>query len=62
MRSWAAMQDIITKARKSLADILLFSVLLALIMFILSLLGMELFANYCKFTTDGNLIADVVKA
>ena len=62
MRSWAAMQDIISKARKSLADVVLFGILLALIMFILSLLGMELFANYCKFTTDGNLVTDVVKA
>jgi hypothetical protein len=62
MRSWAAMQEIISKARKSLADVVLFGILLALIMFILSLLGMELFANYCKFTTDGTLVTDVVKA
>ena len=56
------MQDLIDKTMKSMSDILLFSILLALIMFILSLLGMELFANYCQFTPEGALISNVVKA
>jgi len=62
MRSWGAMQDLINKAAQSLSDIFLFSILLALLMFILSLLGMEVFAKYCYFTQDGELVTDVVKA
>jgi hypothetical protein len=36
----------------SLKDIGYFSVLLFLFMFIISLLGMELFANECRFDED----------
>jgi len=46
----------------SLKDIGYFSVLLFLFMFIISLLGMELFANECRFDEDNQLIANVKKA
>jgi hypothetical protein len=31
-------------------------------MYVMALLGMELFANYGRFDNDGNLITDVIKA
>jgi hypothetical protein len=48
-RSWTGMQDILQKTGKSLIDIAWFGILLSLFMFIMSLLGMELFANNCRF-------------
>jgi len=59
-RSWTELQEILRKTAMSLKDIGYFSVLLFLFMFIISLLGMELFANSCRFDTDGNLITDIV--
>lgn len=55
-RSWTNLQDILRKTALSLVDIFYFTILLLLFMFIFSLLGMELFANYCRFTPEGDLI------
>ena len=43
-------------------DIAFFSVLLVLFMFIMSLLGMELFANVCRKYPDGSLVLNVTAA
>ena len=48
-RSWSGLQDLLSKTGKSLVDIFWFGILLSLFMFIMSLLGMELFANNCRF-------------
>jgi len=61
-RSWTELQEILRKTAMSLKDIGYFSVLLFLFMFIISLLGMELFANECRFDQDDNLILNVTKA
>lgn len=55
-RSWAALQDILTKTVASLKDISNFSLLLFLFMFIFALLGMELFANIALIDEDENLV------
>ena len=60
-RSWTELQEILRKTAMSLKDIGYFSVLLFLFTFIISLLGMELFANYCRFDTDNHLITDIVE-
>ena len=61
-RSWTGLQDILRKTGKSLVDIFWFGILLSLFMFIMSLLGMELFANTCRKDTGGEMIFDVTKA
>lgn len=46
-------------------DIFYFGILLFLFIYILALLGMELFANYCRFkgvNGDGALVTDVKAA
>jgi hypothetical protein len=64
-RQWTQLQDILATIMKSLKDIGYFGVLLFLFIYIFALLGMELFANYCRFegvNGDGPLITDVQKA
>lgn len=61
-RSWTELQDILRKIAKSLKDIFYFTFLLILFLFIMSLLGMELFANTCREYPDGTLVKDVQQA
>jgi len=58
-RQWTALQEILSKTMKSLKDISNFSLLLFLCMYIYALLGMEIFANIARFSTDGDLITDL---
>jgi len=60
MRTWYDLQEILRKIGDSVVDISWFSVLLLLFMYILALLGMELFANYARFDEHGNMITDIV--
>jgi hypothetical protein len=48
----------------SLGDISFVFIILFLFIYIAALLGMEIFANYCRFTPnlDGELVTDVVEA
>jgi len=48
----------------SLGDISFVFIILFLFIYIAALLGMEIFANYCRFTPnlDGDLVTDVVEA
>ena len=55
-KSWKALADILRKTAKSMQEILSFSVLLFLFMYIFALLGMELFANGALVDADDNLI------
>jgi voltage-dependent calcium channel L type alpha-1D len=55
-KSWQALADILRKTAKSMQEILSFSVLLFLFMYIFALLGMELFANAALVDADDNLI------
>jgi len=48
------------KTIMSLSDISNFSVLLFLFMYIAALLGMELFAYYVQFDSQGELITDII--
>ena len=50
VRRWKKLQEIIAKIMLSLNDIMNFSVLLFLFLYIYSLLGMELFANRAFYT------------
>ena len=50
VRRWKKLQEIIGKIMLSLNDIMNFSVLLFLFLYIYSLLGMELFANRAFYT------------
>ena len=62
-RSWHALYDILSKLGKSLKDISYFTILLVLYIYIMALLGMELFANVCRERTDtGDLVLNVTKA
>ena len=56
-KSWKALADILRKTAKSMQEILSFSVLLFLFMYIFALLGMELFANNALIDADDNLVA-----
>ena len=58
-RSWTELQEILRKIAMSLKDIFYFTFLLILFLFIMSLLGMELFANTCRFYPDGTLVKNV---
>ena len=53
-RQWTAFQEILVTMISSLVDISNFSILLLLIVYILALLGMELFAYSVLFDIDGN--------
>ena len=53
-RQWTAFQEILVTMISSLVDISNFSILLLLIVYILALLGMELFAYSVMFDIDGN--------
>lgn len=50
------MQDIAVRMKKTMRDIISFSILLFLFMFIYALLGMELFAHRIKYDTEGDPI------
>jgi hypothetical protein len=62
MRHWAELQSILRKIYDSIVDISSFSLLLFLFIYILALLGMELFANYCKFDEKDEMITDIPAA
>lgn len=49
MRTWSDLQDILGSIGKSLKDISYFTILLVLYMYIMALLGMELFANLARY-------------
>ena len=53
-RHWKAFQEILMTMVQSLADISNFTVLLLLIIYILALLGMEIFSYSVVFDIDGN--------
>ncbi len=55
-KSWKALADILRKAAKSMQEILSFSLLLFLFMYIFALLGMELFANTALVDENGDLV------
>jgi hypothetical protein len=61
-RQWSSLQELLSKIGRSLADISMFSVLLFLMVYIMALLGMELFANYCRFDENENLVMDPIVA
>lgn len=42
----------------SIADVTLFTVLLALYIYICALLGMEMFAHYAQFNEEGEMVND----
>jgi hypothetical protein len=52
----------LSKIGASLKDISFFGLLLFLFMYISALLGMELFANYVRFNSEGDLVEDLVVA
>lgn len=58
-RSWTKLQDILAKTVKSMGDVSNFSVLLGLFMYIMALLGMEMFANRVKYTLDDTVVSNV---
>ena len=55
-RHWKAFQEILQTLISSLVDISSFSVLLALVLFIFALLGMELFAYSAYEDADGEVV------
>ena len=55
-RRWTALQDILAKMVMSLEGIGVFTILLLLFMYIFSLLGMQIFANYSYVDIEGNAI------
>jgi hypothetical protein len=55
-------QDILVTTAKSLKDVALFSVLVLLYLYICALLGMELFAHYCYFNENGEIVTDYFAA
>ena len=55
-KSWKALAEILRKTAKSMQEILSFSVLLLLFMYIFALLGMELFSNRALVNEDGDLV------
>jgi hypothetical protein len=59
-RQWAYLQAIILKIINAVKDISYFSVIIFLFVYIFALLGMELFANYVRFNTEGDLVLDIV--
>lgn len=62
MRTWSDLQDILGKIGDSLKDISYFTILLVLYMYIMALLGMELFANLARYDKEDNLVTDLVTA
>lgn len=55
-RQWKEFQKILTKTMKSLGEVSNFTLILFLFMFIMALLGMELFAYSVVFDADGEII------
>jgi hypothetical protein len=55
-RSWKAMQEILGKTYLALGDISFVFIILFLFIYIAALLGMEIFANKCRFDLDGELV------
>ena len=55
-RQWKEFQKILTKTMKSLGEVSNFTLILFLFMFIMALLGMELFAYSVVFDTEGEII------
>jgi len=55
-RHWTAFQEILTRLIESIIDISSFSVLLALVLFIFALLGMEIFAFSVYEDTEGETV------
>jgi len=55
-RRWTALQEILAKMVMSLEGIGVFTILLLLFMYIFSLLGMQIFANYSYVDVEGNAV------
>ena len=55
-RQWKEFQKILTKIIKSLGEVSNFTLILFLFMFIMALLGMELFAYSVAYDVEGNAI------
>jgi len=55
-RRWTALQEILAKMVMSLEGIGVFTILLLLFMYIFSLLGMQIFANYSYVDAEGNAV------
>jgi hypothetical protein len=51
-KSWKELQQLIRTLWQTLIDISSFTLVLFLVMFIYTIVGMELFANEVKFTND----------
>ena len=58
-RLWGALANILAKTIASLKALTYYAGLLFLFMFIFALLGMELFAQKCKFNEDDDLFKRV---
>jgi hypothetical protein len=58
-RSWELLQETLKKVYQSFIDIGYFSILVLLFMWIVALLGMELFAYTCFFDQYGNRVTDI---
>lgn len=55
-RSWTSFRNLLAKIFETVKDISNFTVLLALFMFIMTLLGMELFAYDVNFNDDDDIV------
>ena len=55
-RQWKEFQKILTKTMKSLSEVSNFTLILFLFMFIMALLGMELFAYSAVYDVDGEIV------
>ena len=58
-RLWGALAKLLNNTINSLKALTYYAGLLFLFMFIFALLGMELFAEKCKFDTDDNLLKNL---
>ena len=56
-RRWKTFHKMIMKIGQTLKDILTFFVLLLIIVFVFSLLGVELFANKTKINVNNEIVA-----
>ena len=55
-RQWKDFQNILKKIKKSIREVSNFTLILFLFMFIMALLGMELFAYSVAYDVEGNII------
>lgn len=55
-RSWDSFHKMMVKIGQTIKDIMNFFVLLLIVVFVFSLLGVELFNNYVRFDDKGNIV------